>query len=140
LLHALYTSVQDLQIKYLEGLRSQDEEVLQQARHKIKHTVTLFQLKKIHSVLSEGKTIISTTGFAVLDQHEREFVHVTDDLLRELEEEMSCCCAGTAEFSTSILTALLRSICILSLGYTLPHATYYWVKSQRSNSRLPFSS
>jgi|SRR5690606_9757617 hypothetical protein len=89
LLHALYTSVQDLQIKYLEGLRSQDEEVLQQARHKIKPTVTLFQLKKIHSVLSEGKTIISTTGFAVLDQHEREFVQVTDDLLRELEGEMS---------------------------------------------------
>ena len=88
LLQALYTSVQDLQIRYIEGLSSQNAEVLQQARHKIKPTVTLFQLKKIQSVLSEGKAIISTKGFAALGQHESKFTKVTDDLLRELEGEI----------------------------------------------------
>lgn len=88
LLQALYTSVQDLQTRYVEGLSSQNAEALQQARHKIKPTITLFQLKKIQSVLSEGKAIISTKGFAALGQHESKFTQVTDDLLRELEEEM----------------------------------------------------
>lgn len=88
LLHALYTSIQDLQTRYVEGLSLQNEEALQQARHKIKPTVTLFQLKKIQSVLSEGKAIVSTKGFAALGQHESEFIKVTDDLLRELEEAM----------------------------------------------------
>jgi len=72
----------------VEGLSSQNAEALQQARHKIKPTITLFQLKKIQLVLSEGKTIIATNGFAALDQHEREFTKVTDDLLKELEREI----------------------------------------------------
>ena len=88
LLQALYTSIQDLQTKYVAGLSSRSEEALQQARHKIKPTITLFQLKKIQSVLSEGKAIVSTKGFAALGQHESEFIKVTDDLLRELEEAM----------------------------------------------------
>lgn len=88
LLQALYTSIQDLQAKYVEGLSSRNEEALQQARHKIKPTVTLFQLKRIQSVLSEGKSIFSTKRFATLDQHETEFLKVTDDLLKELEEVM----------------------------------------------------
>lgn len=88
LLQALYTSVQDLQAKYVAGLSSQNEEALQQARHKIKPTVTLFQLKKIQGVLLEGKAIINDKGFAALGEHESKFRQVTDDLLKELEEEM----------------------------------------------------
>lgn len=86
LLQALYASIQDLQTKYVEGLSSHSEEALQQARHKIKPTVTLFELNKIHSVLLEGKAIVNGQGFAALGQHESQFIKVTDDLLRELEE------------------------------------------------------
>lgn len=89
LLQALYTSIQDLQTKYVEGLSSQSEEALQQARHKIKPTVTLFELKKIQSVLLEGKAIVNGKGFAALGQHETQFIKVTDELLKELEEVMS---------------------------------------------------
>lgn len=88
LLQALYTSIQDLQAKYLEGLSSRNEEALQQARHKIKPTVTLFQLTGIQTVLQEGKTIITSQGFAALGDHERQFRQATDDLLEELEQVM----------------------------------------------------
>lgn len=88
LLQALYTSIQDLQTKYVEGLSSRSEETLQQARHKIKPTVTLFQLKKIQSVLLEGKAIVTGKGFAALGQHESQFIKATDDLLKELEAVM----------------------------------------------------
>lgn len=89
LLQALYTSIQDLQTKYVAGLSSRSEEALQQARHKIKPTVTLFELKNIQLVLLEGKAILSDKGFAALGQHESQFIRVTDELLKELEEVMA---------------------------------------------------
>jgi len=88
LLQAIYTSIRDLQTKYMEGLSAQDQEALQQARHKIKPTITLFELKKLQSVLLDGKMIVSTQGFGDIGNHENQFIQVTNDIIKDLEQVM----------------------------------------------------
>ena len=55
---------------------------------------SIFQLQEgvvvnIQLVLLEGKAILSDKGFAALGQHESQFIRVTDELLKELEEVMA---------------------------------------------------
>jgi|SRR5690606_7482031 len=86
LLQAIYTSIQDLKKKYIEGLSSNDEELIQQARHKIKPTLSLFELKKLNAILQEGKVLVSSRGSEKLKSHEIEFLQATDELLDELNQ------------------------------------------------------
>jgi len=86
LIRAIYTSIQDLKNKYVEGLTSHNELILQQARHKIKPTLSLFELKKLKAILQEGKDIVSSTGFDGLEQHQAQFEKAADDLLKDLDE------------------------------------------------------
>ena len=86
LLRAIYTSIQELKIKYVEGLSSHNLEKLQQARHKIKPTLSLFELKKLNAILQEGKALVSAKGFEDLDLHQNQFREITDALLNDLEE------------------------------------------------------
>jgi len=88
LIRAIYTSIQDLKNKYVEGLTSHNELILQQARHKIKPTLSLFELKKLKAILQEGKDIVSSTGFDGLEQHQAQFEKAADDLLKDLDEVM----------------------------------------------------
>lgn len=84
LLNAIYSSIQDLKIKYVEGLSSHDEEIIQQARHKIKPTLSLFELKKLSSILQEGKKLISSEDFEKLHAHQNRFLMAIEDLLEDL--------------------------------------------------------
>lgn len=86
LLQAIYTSVQDLKKKYIEGLSSNDEELIQQARHKIKPTLSLFELKRLSAILQQGKTLLSAGKAEALKMHENEFLQATDELLDELNQ------------------------------------------------------
>ncbi len=86
LLRAIYTSIQDLKVKYVEGISSHSLEKLQQARHKIKPTLSLFELKRLTAILQEGKAHVSAKGFEDLDSHQNQFSEVTDELLKDLEE------------------------------------------------------
>ncbi|MDN3670750.1 hypothetical protein QWY93_15605 [Echinicola jeungdonensis] len=87
LLTAIYSSVVDLRSKYLEGIGQKDEKTIHQARHKIKPTLAIFELKSLMAVLQKGKEIISTEGLeGNLKQHQEEFVRVVDEVLRDLEE------------------------------------------------------
>jgi len=86
LLRAIYTSIQEFKIKYVEGLSSHNLEKLQQARHKIKPTLSLFELKKLNTILQEGKAHVSAKGFEDLDLHQNQFREITDELLKDLEE------------------------------------------------------
>ena|SRR5690554_1238656 len=88
LINAIYTSIQDFKNKYIEGLSSQNELILQQARHKIKPTLSLFELKKLKAVLQEGKDIVSSNGFSGLEKHQAQFEEAADDLLKDLNKVM----------------------------------------------------
>ncbi len=86
LLVAIYTSIQDLKIKYVEGLSLHNEEIIQQARHKIKPTLSLFELRKLSSILQEGKMLFSVNSFEELNIHKNEFLLAIEELLKELNE------------------------------------------------------
>jgi len=88
LIHAIYTSIQDLKNKYIEGLTSHNELILQQARHKIKPTLSLFELIKLKAILQEGKDIVSSNGFDGLEQHQARFEEAANDLLKDLNKVM----------------------------------------------------
>ena len=85
LLLAIQTSLEDLKLRYLEGLASKDETILQQARHKIKPTLSLFELKRLSTVLKQGKTLGLSKGADKLEAHQKEFQAAIDDLLKELK-------------------------------------------------------
>ena len=89
LLNAIYTSIQDLKKKYVEGLTSHNEEIIQQARHKIKPTLSLFELKKLNEILQEGKVLVSSGGFNELETHQGKFLQATDELLNDLDKVLN---------------------------------------------------
>ncbi|MEX2593282.1 MAG: hypothetical protein WD426_10940 [Anditalea sp.] len=89
LLHAIYTSIQDLKKKYVEGLTLHNEEIIQQARHKIKPTLSLFELKKLNDILQEGKTLVSSKGFDELEIHQGKFLQAADELLNDLNKVLN---------------------------------------------------
>ncbi|WP_143961072.1 hypothetical protein [Litoribacter populi] len=86
LLDAIITSVQDLRDKYSTGLDNADDEMIMQARHKIKPTLSLFGLDKLTNILNEGKEIIEGQGFGApaIQPHREEFMIATGELLEEL--------------------------------------------------------
>ncbi|MBS9525766.1 hypothetical protein KIH41_02635 [Litoribacter ruber] len=86
LLDAIITSVQDLKEKYSTGLVNADDEMIMQARHKIKPTLALFGLERLTEILEEGKVIIESQGFNAsgIHPHKEEFMLATGELLEEL--------------------------------------------------------
>lgn len=89
LLTAIYSSVIDLKRKYLEGIEQRDEEVIHQARHKIKPTLAIFEIKSLMTVLQRGKEMIASNGFeGNIEQHQLEFNRMVDEVIKDLEEVM----------------------------------------------------
>jgi len=85
LLDAIINSVKDLRKKYSDGIMMQSEDVIMQARHKIKPTLTLFGLDKLSTIIEEGKSILSNgMRGAETDRHTEEFFEAVDELLEEL--------------------------------------------------------
>jgi hypothetical protein len=86
LLDAIINSVKDLRKKYSEGIMMQSDDIIIQARHKIKPTLSLFGLDKISTVIEEGKSILNDSGMTgpETDRHKAEFFEAVDDLLDEL--------------------------------------------------------
>ena len=85
LLSAIQTSLEDLKLRYLEGLASKNATILQQARHKIKPTLSLFELNRLGSVLRQGKMLDLSINPDEVKAHQKEFLGVIDDLLSELK-------------------------------------------------------
>lgn len=85
LLLAIQTSLEDLKSRYLEGLASKNETILQQARHKIKPTLSLFELKRLSAILRQGKTLDLSINPDIVKAHREDFLAAIDDLLKELK-------------------------------------------------------
>lgn len=86
LLDAIINSVKDLRKKYNEGISVQSEDIIIQARHKIKPTLALFGLDKLSTIIEEGKCILQENDMKgpATDRHKAEFLEAIDDLLDEL--------------------------------------------------------
>ncbi|GGF27283.1 hypothetical protein GCM10011339_14240 [Echinicola rosea] len=87
LLQAIASSVEELKDRYTEAMVQRDEDLLHQARHKVRPTVTIFELRNLSQVLDEGKQVIrhDESEDKVNDHHD-QFLKAIDELLREIYE------------------------------------------------------
>lgn len=60
---AIYNGLVELQSKYQEGIEEKDEVKIQQIRHKLKPTLSMFEFHDLTACLNEGKTILESQGF-----------------------------------------------------------------------------
>lgn len=63
LVTAIYNSLIELKDTYIEGAANEDEETIQEIRHKVKPSLVMFEVNPLNDILLEGKEIIETTGF-----------------------------------------------------------------------------
>lgn len=63
LTHAIYNGLLDLQTKYREGVKAKNEIIIQQIRHKLKPTLSMFKFHDLIEELQNGKEILESRGF-----------------------------------------------------------------------------
>lgn len=89
LLEAIIVAVKELQVSYITGIDSKKEEIIKQARHKIKPTLTLFGLKALATTLRDGKQLIQNGGFGQdLNSHKAKFLSVTNAVLEDIVRKL----------------------------------------------------
>ncbi len=76
---AIYNGLLELQAKYLEGLEEKNEIILQQIRHKLKPTLSMFEFSDLIEELQNGKEILESQGFG------EEFILHFESLNSKLE-------------------------------------------------------
>lgn len=64
LTNAIYIGLLELQVKYHEGLQTNNEITIQQIRHKIKPTLSMFAFNDLNDELQNGKEILESEGFS----------------------------------------------------------------------------
>ncbi|MDX5339123.1 MAG: hypothetical protein LPK25_08850 [Cyclobacteriaceae bacterium] len=69
LTQAIFTGLIELKEKYAEGLKDHDMVKIQQIRHKVKPTLSMFDLEPLSISLQEGKEILESEGFSSKFQH-----------------------------------------------------------------------
>ncbi|EOZ98571.1 hypothetical protein A33Q_1225 [Indibacter alkaliphilus LW1] len=63
LITAIYFSLQELREKYIEGAENQDPVIIQEIRHKVKPSLSLFDMVLLSDIIQDGKEIIESQGF-----------------------------------------------------------------------------
>lgn len=85
LLEAIMVAVKELQESYIKGIDTKIEEIIKQARHKIKPTLTLFGLRALASTLGDGKQLIAKGGFEQdFRDHKNKFLSVSNAILEDI--------------------------------------------------------
>lgn len=74
LTQAIFEGLVELKAKYAEGLDKKDLVIIQQVRHKLKPTLSMFDLDLLSDSLQKGKEILETEGFSQkFNEHYRDF-------------------------------------------------------------------
>lgn len=89
LIFAIHSSLLDLKVTYLKGATLKDDDTIQMIRHKIKPTLSLFEIDKLTETINYGKAHIERYGF---DQgftaHIEEFLKDVNEALEEIQNYM----------------------------------------------------
>lgn len=86
LTQAIYQGLQELKVKYQEGLLEHDMVKIQQIRHKIKPTLAMFDIDLLTDCLQKGKEILESEGFnADFTEHYADFSKKVDQAILEVE-------------------------------------------------------
>lgn len=82
LISAIYISLQELRDKYIEGASNSNNVIIQEIRHKIKPSISLFDMLVLSELMIEGKEIIEVHGFEgpFLDHLDR-FIDAVEDAI-----------------------------------------------------------
>lgn len=82
---AIYNGLLELQSKYAEGIAAKDEVIIQQIRHKIKPTLSMFEFDQLAESLQEGKEILESEGFGpAFEVHFQGFLQKIEVALDEV--------------------------------------------------------
>lgn len=84
---AIYNGLIELQSKYGEGIEERDEVKIQQIRHKIKPTLSMFEFDDLIDSLSEGKVILESQGFGeAASNHFQDFLQKVKIAIAEVND------------------------------------------------------
>ncbi len=85
LIGAVYSGLVELRTVYVQGYEERNEVKIQQIRHKIKPTITMFDFRHLALALQSGKEILESEGFrASFDLHLQVFLLLIDQALEEV--------------------------------------------------------
>lgn len=85
LTQAIFNGLLELKEKYAEGLKDQDEVKIQQIRHKVKPTLSMFDLDALTLSLQEGKEILESEGFSSkFENHFQDFFTKVEQAITEV--------------------------------------------------------
>lgn len=80
LVTAIFNSLLELRDTYIEGASSENEDIIQEIRHKVKPSLALFEVNVLNELLNEGKEIIEENGFGP------EFLKHLDNFLDAVQD------------------------------------------------------
>ncbi|WP_192350102.1 hypothetical protein [Algoriphagus sp. Y33] len=83
---AIYLGLLELKEKYTEGSIEKNDTKIQQIRHKLKPTLSMFELSHIITELQVGKNIIENEGFegAAFEVHYRSLHKKLDQAIKRV--------------------------------------------------------
>jgi hypothetical protein len=84
LTNAIFKGLIELKEKYTEGLLHQDLVKIQQIRHKLKPTLSMFELDPLTQSLQEGKEILDNFGFS--EKFQNHFLDFTQKVEQAIKE------------------------------------------------------
>lgn len=86
LTQAIYRGLLELKKVYSEGNQLKDMHKIQQIRHKVKPTLSMFDFELLTHNLQEGKEILESTGFDDRFQsHFADFIQHVEQAIKEVE-------------------------------------------------------
>ncbi|MCH7411888.1 hypothetical protein MM213_00195 [Belliella sp. R4-6] len=90
LIVAIHTSLTELKEKYLEGAENENSEAIHHIRHKVKPTMSLFEIERLRKSIQDGKEIIEEKGFkAEFLEHLEEFLDAWQEVFDFVSKEMN---------------------------------------------------
>ncbi len=85
LVSAIYSGLQELKSVYADGFAEMNEVKIQQIRHKVKPTLTMFGFDDLSLTIQEGKEILANQGFgAAFEVHFLIFLNKVEQTLEEV--------------------------------------------------------
>ena len=85
LVSAIYSGLQELKSVYADGFAEMNEVKIQQIRHKVKPTLTMFEFDDLSLTIQEGKEILANQGFgAAFEVHFLIFLNKVEQTLEEV--------------------------------------------------------
>lgn len=88
LIAAIYQTLVELRDVYIEGASEENEDTIQEIRHKVKPSLAMFDVNPLNDILTEGKDIIEESGFGPeFLAHFDKFLDAVQDAIDYIEPE-----------------------------------------------------